>query len=49
MAPFKYSTVIQATLLGFLIWRDVPDAWVTSGAVLVIGSGLFIWWRETAR
>ncbi|MDP6805491.1 MAG: DMT family transporter [Rhodospirillales bacterium] len=49
VAPFKYSTVVWATILGFLVWRDVPDAWVTSGAALVIGSGLFIWWRETGR
>ena len=49
VAPFKYSTVVWAILLGFLVWRDVPDAWVASGAVLVIGSGLFIWWRETGR
>lgn len=49
VVPFKYSTVVWAILLGFLVWRDVPDVWVASGAVLVIGSGLFIWWRETGR
>lgn len=49
VAPFKYSSVVWAILLGYLVWRDLPDAWVASGAVLVIGSGLFIWWRESLR
>ena len=47
VVPFKYSTVVWAILLGFLVWRDVPDVWVASGAVLVIGSGLYILHRET--
>ena len=46
IAPFKYTTMIWAVLFGFLIWGDVPKAWVLVGVVLVGGSGLYILNRE---
>ena len=45
--PFKYVSLIWGTLFGFLVWGDVPDVWVISGALLVVASGLFIMYRET--
>jgi drug/metabolite transporter (DMT)-like permease len=36
-------------LFGFLIWAHLPDRWTTLGAILVIGSGLYIFHRETLR
>ena len=48
-APFDYTSMIWAVLLGFLIWGDVPTAGVLAGAALVIGSGLFILHRERVR
>lgn len=49
VAPFEYSAVLWAMLYGYLIWDDVPDRWIISGSVLVIGSGLFILYRESRR
>lgn len=49
VAPFKYSTVIWAALLGFLIWGDVPDGWSITGVTIVVASGLYILRRETRR
>ena len=46
-APFQYSAVVWAVLLGVVVWGDVPDIWIGSGATLVIASGLYIWHRET--
>lgn len=46
LAPFRYSGIIWGVLFGFLIWGDLPDSWVVVGAVVVIGSGLYIYWRE---
>ncbi len=46
LAPFSYSSLVWATLLGLLIWRDWPDAWTWSGAALIVGSGLYIFHRE---
>jgi drug/metabolite transporter (DMT)-like permease len=47
--PFKYLTLIWGALFGYMIWGHVPDQWVIAGATLVVGSGLFIWYRETRR
>jgi drug/metabolite transporter (DMT)-like permease len=46
VAPFKYTSLVWATLLGYLIWGDLPDRWVIAGAVLIIGSGLYVIYRE---
>jgi drug/metabolite transporter (DMT)-like permease len=48
-APFKYSEILWATLFGAVIWGHLPDAWIVAGAVLVVGSGLYILHRETRR
>lgn len=46
VAPFSYSSLIWATLFGFVIWRDVPTLTTLIGAGLIIGSGLYIFLRE---
>ncbi len=40
VAPFTYVTVIIATLIGWLVWNELPDAGSTFGAILIIGSCL---------
>jgi drug/metabolite transporter (DMT)-like permease len=47
LAPFRYSGLIWAVILGFVIWGDIPDIWLIFGSVLVISSGLYILQRET--
>ena len=49
IAPFRYTSLVWATLLGFLLWGDVPESWTVAGAALVVGSGLYIFHRETVR
>ncbi len=49
VAPFSYSALIWATLLGYVIWKDFPDHSVWAGAALIIASGLYIFWRERVR
>jgi drug/metabolite transporter (DMT)-like permease len=46
IAPFAYSSLIWATLLGFAIWQDVPELTTLIGATMIIGSGLYIFLRE---
>ena len=48
MAPFQYSQMVWAILIGFVIWGDVPEAAKLLGAAVVAASGLFILYRETA-
>ncbi len=46
VAPFKYTSLVWAVLLGALVWGDLPDSWTWIGSALVVGSGLYIWRRE---
>ena len=48
VAPFQYSQMVWAILLGFVVWGDVPEAAKLLGAAVVAASGLFILYRETA-
>ena len=47
--PMDYSSLIWATLLGWLIWDYWPGGSTWAGAVLIVGSGLYIAWRERVR
>jgi drug/metabolite transporter (DMT)-like permease len=49
ITPFEYSALLWATLLGFLLWGDLPDAITLAGAAIVVASGLYILYRETMR
>jgi len=48
VAPFKYLSLVWAAALGYLIWGDVPDGLKVAGAALVVGSGLYVLYRETS-
>jgi drug/metabolite transporter (DMT)-like permease len=47
IAPYKYVTMLWAVLFGFVLWGDLPDAWMIAGGTLVVGSGLYILHRES--
>jgi drug/metabolite transporter (DMT)-like permease len=49
VTPFEYSALIWATLLGFLLWDELPDSYTLIGAGIVISSGLYIIYRETIK
>ena len=42
VAPFKYTTLIWAVIIGAIFWGDVPGIGVLVGAVLVVGGGLYL-------
>ena len=46
LSLYKYSGIVWALILGFLLWHEVPDAWTLSGTGLIIASGLYIVCRE---
>jgi drug/metabolite transporter (DMT)-like permease len=46
LAPFQYFEIISATILGFLLFGDFPTPSKWLGVVIIVGSGLFIIWRE---
>ena len=45
-APFRYTALVWATVLGYLIWGQMPDAWTFVGAVIIVASGLYLLMRE---
>lgn len=49
IAPFLYQQVIYMALFGYLVFGDVPSPAVWLGAPIVIGSGLYLFWRERTR
>jgi len=44
---FNYTSIVWATLFGFMIWNEWPMPTVIAGAVIVIASNLLIIWRES--
>jgi drug/metabolite transporter (DMT)-like permease len=47
VAPFYYLSLIWASIMGFLIWGEMPTVSLVIGSAIVAGSGLFLFWRET--
>ena len=46
VAPFEYGAIIYSTLLGLLIWQEVPSAWSFLGIAIIIAAGLMVWHQE---
>jgi drug/metabolite transporter (DMT)-like permease len=46
LAPFHYFEIISATVLGYLVFEDFPSPSKWLGIAVIVGSGLFIIWRE---
>ncbi len=46
VAPFDYSAMLWALLLGYWLFGELPSALVYVGGAIVAGAGLFVIWRE---
>jgi len=49
VAPFRYSALLWAMLLGYLVFGDRPDAMMVTGASVIVLSGLYAFYREHLR
>jgi len=49
VGPFYYFSLVWAMILGFLFWGDVPGPALLIGSAVVVGSGLYLLWHESAR
>jgi drug/metabolite transporter (DMT)-like permease len=49
LAPFQYFEIISATVLGYAVFGDFPNAAKWLGIAIIVGSGLFIIWRERVQ
>lgn len=46
VAPFDYTSMILALIIGYFVFGEVPTATMMLGAVIVIAAGVLIIWRE---
>ena len=44
--PARFLELVWASILGFLVWGDVPPAWTFAGALVIFGSTTYIAHRE---
>jgi drug/metabolite transporter (DMT)-like permease len=46
VVPYQYLMIVWAVIFGYVVFGDVPGWPVIVGAVIIIGAGLFIFFRE---
>lgn len=45
LAPLEYTALIGGAIAGYVFWDELPDGWVVTGALVIVGSGLFVVYR----
>ena len=46
IAPFEYTTMLWAVLIGWFAFSQLPQATVAAGGLIVAAAGCFVLWRE---
>ena len=49
VAPFRYTSLLWAILLGWLLFGTLPDRWTLLGGAIVVASGIYMLLRERKR
>jgi drug/metabolite transporter (DMT)-like permease len=49
LAPLSYIGLLFAAIYGYVFFSDTPDRWTVAGALIIVGSGVYIWRRERLR
>ena len=49
LSPFIYTQIVWMLVLGYVLFGDWPDTWTLIGSTVVIGSGLYLLYRERMR
>lgn len=47
ISSFRYSRMIFALVVGYVMFAEIPDAPTLIGATIIIASGIYTLWRET--
>lgn len=48
VAPFRYTSLLWALILGLLVFGEWPDGLTLVGAAIVVGTGMYTFYRERA-
>lgn len=46
ISPFTYTQLVWALILGYAVFGDLPDLWTLTGCVVIVSSGLYVFYRE---
>lgn len=49
VAPIRYTALLWAALLGFIVWGELPEIWLWAGAAVMVGSSLYMIRAERRR
>ncbi len=44
--PYSYTLLVFVTILGAIVFGDVPNHWTLAGAAVIVASGLYTWHHE---
>ncbi|QDL91124.1 DMT family transporter [Paroceanicella profunda] len=47
--PFAYLQLVFASSIGIFFFGEHVDAWTVTGAAVIVGAGLYTFWRESVR
>lgn len=49
VAPFTFTAILMALLLGYFVWRDVPTPFMLAGVALIVGACIYIFRHDQSR
>jgi len=49
LAPYNYTQLVWLTVLGYVVFSSLPDSWTILGSLIVVGSGLYVFYLEGVR
>ncbi|MBB4187551.1 DMT family transporter [Sinorhizobium terangae] len=49
IAPFRYTSLLWSIAIGIFFFLETPDLWMLTGVAVIVGSGLYTFYRESLR
>ena len=46
IAPYGYAGLLFAILFGFVLFDETPEIITLFGAIVIVGAGLYVWYRD---
>lgn len=47
VTPFRYTSLVWAAVLGYLVWDHIPDQYTVLGAAIIVAAGIYLVIRES--
>ena len=49
VVPYQYTLIVWSVVFGWLLFAELPDGYTVVGAAIIVGAGLYIFWREQVK